>query len=339
MRRWLARLLGDGAARVTPDSLPDEGRMPEFHGISDWLNSEPLTCAGLTGRVVLIDFWTLSCINCIHTLPHLNGWHDAYYDAGLTIVGIHTPEFGFERRRENVEEAIARHGIRFAVALDNDYAMWKAYRNHYWPALYFIDRKGRIRYHRFGEGNYAHSEAVLRALLSEHGPVPVPPGPTDAADETEVGRSVTQETFLGYERLEYLGSPEPVRMDAASRYSTVLRPATNVFYLDGEWEIAREWAAPRSADSSLLFRINAAAANLVMESGEDIAKVTLELDGRALRDDELGDDARNEGGKTVVTVKEGRMYSLLDIGGDPEEHELRLSFPEPGVKLYSFTFR
>jgi thiol-disulfide isomerase/thioredoxin len=337
MRRLLGKLLGGGPGEVTPESLPTEGEMPEFRGISDWFNTEPLTREALRGRVVLVDFWTLSCVNCIRTLPHLKAWHDRYREAGLTVVGIHTPEFGFEKEAANVKAALERFGIGYAVALDNDYAMWKAYRNHYWPAHYFVDRAGRIRYHHFGEGGYDHSEAVLRALLSEDGSVPEAPEVKTAAD-VDLSKVGTPETYLGYERLEYLGSPEPVKMDEVARYSTVMKPAGNVFYLEGHWEITREWAAPRSEDATLLFKLKASSINLVMDAGQEMKRVQVEMDGGPLRDHEMGADAKNIDKRSVVYVNEGRMYELVNTQGTYSERELRLTFTDPGVKLYAFTF-
>ncbi|MEA3249366.1 MAG: redoxin domain-containing protein [Patescibacteria group bacterium] len=338
MRRLLGKLLGGGPARVTPDSLTDEGEMPAFRGISDWINTDPLTRNDLDGKVVLVDFWTLSCVNCTRTLPHLKSWHDTYKNSGLRIVGIHTPEFAFERDAVNVRATMERHGIEYAVALDNDHAMWKAYRNHYWPAHYFVDRKGRIRYHHFGEGGYGHSESVLRTLLSEDGTeLPAVIESEEGAD-VDLSRVGTPETYLGYERLEYLGSPEPVKMDEVSRYSTVMKPAGNVFYLEGDWEISREWAAPRSENASLLFKVRASRVNLVMDTNQRMKRVQVELDGGPLRDREAGVDTTNVDKMSIAEINEGRMYELVDTRGKYSERELRLTFIDPGTKLYAFTF-
>jgi len=336
MRRLLDKLLGVGGARITPESLNDEGEMPEFRDVSDWINTVPLTREALAGKVVLVDFWTMSCVNCIRTLPHLAAWYEKYRDAGLVIVGVHTPEFGFEHERAVVEAAVRRFGITYPVALDNGYAMWNAYRNHYWPAHYFIDRRGRIRYHHFGEGDYAHSETVLRVLLSEDGTV-LPE--MTAAEETEIDFSKvgTPETYLGYERLEYLGSPEPMKMDAVSHYSTVREPASGVFYLDGDWEISREWAAPRSENAALLFKISASRVNLVLDA-DGPKRFRVELDGEALLDSELGADAKDDGENTIVEVNAGGMYEIVDTRGKYGEREMKLTFAEPGIRLYAFTF-
>lgn len=154
-------------AGVSASELPDFGAAPEFAGIERWLNSEPLTMSGLRGRVVMVDFWTFACINCQRTMPHVNAWAERYAAQGLTIVGVHTPEFPFERSADNVASAMKRQGIRHPVALDNRYATWKAYANQYWPAAYLIDAQGRIRYKHFGEGEYARTESVIRALLAQ----------------------------------------------------------------------------------------------------------------------------------------------------------------------------
>lgn len=156
-------------AAIQAAALPDFGPAPEFTGIERWLNSEPLTLAGLRGRVVLVDFWTYACINCIRTLPHVNRWAELYTPQGLTVVGVHTPEFPFERVTSNVEGAMRRYGVKHPVAQDNRYATWKAFRNQYWPAAYLIDAQGHIRYQHFGEGEYDRTEAVIRALLAARG--------------------------------------------------------------------------------------------------------------------------------------------------------------------------
>lgn len=169
-RRLLAGLAAAAAARAVPAAAPslfDEGPAPEFTGIERWLQSPPLTMAGLRGQVVLVDFWTYSCVNCIRTLPHVNRWAETYREAGLVVVGVHTPEFAFERSTANVETAMRRHGVRHPVAQDNRYATWKAWRNQYWPAHYLVDARGRIQYKHFGEGAYDRTEAAIRHLLAQ----------------------------------------------------------------------------------------------------------------------------------------------------------------------------
>lgn len=332
----LKRMFGRRNPQVSAQSLPREGRAPEFLGIESWVNSEPLTMASLRGKVVLVDFWTYSCVNCVRTLPHLNAWHETYAKRGLVIVGVHTPEFEFEREKANVEAAVARFGIRYPVALDTGFATWEAYRNRYWPAHYFVDAKGDIRYHHFGEGAYEHSEAVIRALLDETGADTgikiVSEGIDAGADFKRIG---TSETYLGFSRLEYLGSPESVRKDAVRRYTAISEPASNIFYFDGEWEIRDDYAVPRTAGASIIYRVTAAKANLVMGADGASVRVRVTLDGGPLDDASRGADAD---GDSTVTVTDGRLYELVDLRGAYGTHLLRLEFLDPGAKCYAFTF-
>ncbi len=332
---------------VDAGQLSVEGELPEFEGLTGWLNSPPLTKKQLAGKTVLVDFWTHSCVNCLRTIPHLRAWHEAYARHGLVIVGVHTPEFGFEKDAAGVALAVERLGIAYPVALDNDYVLWNRYRNRYWPAHYFADARGRLRYHHFGEGGYGHSEAVIRALLREAGAeLPAastpPDGPAPARSPDQ-----TPETYLGFDRLEYLGSPESVRPGVSQRYSAVSRPALNVFYLDGVWEIGNEFAVPREAGARLLYRIAAGQVNLVMEGAKGGSRVEVELDGQPLDAANRGVDVGGDGdGPTVALVKEGRMYNLLDARGpstrlgtgDRSEKLLELTFIDPGTKVYAFTF-
>ncbi|MFA6604356.1 MAG: redoxin domain-containing protein, partial [Patescibacteria group bacterium] len=207
LRKKLAEFLGRGR-RVDAATLLVEGRMPALDSAGPWLNSAPLAAADLAGRVVLIDFWTYSCINCLRTLPHLQAWHEAYGKTGLTIIGVHTPEFDFEKETINVQRAAERHGLTYPIVLDNDYVLWNRYRNRCWPAHYFIDAGGNIRYRHFGEGDYAHSEEIIRTLLAEAGKIP-PAEPVHLAEPTlACAGQLTPETYLGFDRVEYLGSPE-----------------------------------------------------------------------------------------------------------------------------------
>lgn len=337
LTKRIARLFGGRRGKsVSAQSLPREGRAPEFVGIESWINSEPLTMAQLRGKVVLVDFWTYSCVNCVRTLPYLNAWHDAYASSGLVIVGVHTPEFEFERERKNVEAAVARFGIRYPVALDTGYATWEAYRNRYWPAHYFVDAKGDIRYHHFGEGGYAHAEEVIKALLWETGGAPGRENAADALSERVDHEKVgTPETYLGFARLEYLGSPESVRKDAPRKYTAISEPAANIFYFDGEWELRDDYAIPRAAGASVVYRVVAARANLVMDAGGAPARVRVTLDGKPLDAETRGADVD---GQSNVIVTEGRMYELFDLRDAYGTHLLRLEFLDPGVKCYAFTF-
>ena len=338
LRKKLADLLGRGRS-VEAASLTVEGPMPDFDGLGPWLNSEPLTAAGLAGRVVLVDFWTYSCINCLRTLPHLQAWHETYGNSGLTIIGVHTPEFDFEKDPNNVRRAIGRYGLSYPVVLDNDYTLWNRYRNRAWPAHYFIDTRGNIRYRHFGEGGYAHSEEILRTLLTEAGR-DLPAEPVHLAEPTlACERQLTPETYLGFDRLEYLGSPEPVQVRVPRLYSSVAQPGLGIFYLDGRWQIEPDCIIPAGLPAKLIFRCRAASINLVAAPGAAPGcRIGIRLDGRPLKTDENGGDAVIESGVSYAIIDEPRLYRLVDRGAACGELLLELEVDRPGAKLYSFTF-
>jgi thiol-disulfide isomerase/thioredoxin len=314
--------------------------MPEFAGIETWLNSEPLTAASLKGKVVLVDFWTYSCINCIRTLPYVTSWHEKYKDKGFTVVGVHTPEFAFEKDAENVREAIARHRITYPVPLDNDYGTWNAYSNHYWPAHYLFDAKGRLRYVHFGEGKYDETERNIQALLEEAGQDADMTVTPDGAQPSfsEIG---SPETYLGYGRMELLSSPEDVLHDAVRNYSAPQPYALNRFYLSGGWRIEEERAIP-SKDAKLFYRYDASTANLVMSALDPsgpVLRVEVKLDGKPVPEGFRGADLNyGEDGTTYLLVKDAKLYEITDAGAAYGEHLLELSFPEAGTAGYAFTF-
>jgi cytochrome c biogenesis protein CcdA/thiol-disulfide isomerase/thioredoxin len=312
--------------------LPVLGSAPDFTGNDRWFNTRanaPLHLDGLRGRVVLIDFWTYTCINCIRTLPYLRAWDARYRDRGLTIVGVHTPEFVFEREAENVREAIAANRIRYPVAQDNEFATWNAWGNRYWPAKYLIDARGRVRYAHFGEGAYVETEAAIRALLAEAG--------QDRLGETASARVeaadpelVTPETYLGYERAEGFvpGPPRP----GYGRYEAPddLRPVS--FALSGGWYVGQE-SATAVRDARIEARVTARKVFLVLSSkGSRRRDVEVLLDGRPVRAGEAGEDVR--GGR--VTVREERLYRLVSLAR-VEDRRLTLRVPA-GVTGYAFTF-
>jgi cytochrome c biogenesis protein CcdA/thiol-disulfide isomerase/thioredoxin len=301
------------AAGGSEGVLEDYGPAPEFRGLAGWLNSQPLTLAGLRGRVVLIDFWTYSCINCLRTLPYIREWDDRYRTAGLTIVGVHTPEFAFERVRSNVRENVERLKLRYPVALDSDYGTWQAWHNQYWPAKYLIDRNGHLRWYHFGEGDYAEAEESIRTLLAERGgPVPLASG----LDETEAHELVTPESYLGYERLaRYNGVP--VLRDAERAYSFPPILEANELAFAGRWRFERERAvAARNARLRLQYRARDV---FLVLTGTGTVRVL--VDGKPER---------------AVRVRGDRLYPLVErpAGGD---HLLELRF-SPGVAVYAFTF-
>ncbi|MCY4086167.1 MAG: cytochrome c biogenesis protein DipZ [Actinomycetia bacterium] len=305
-------------------SLPDYGPAPEFTGLEGWINSGPFTLEGLRGNVVLIDFWTYSCVNCIRTLPHLKRWHDRYADEGLVIVGVHTPEFAFERERDNVEEAVEGFEIAYPVALDPDFGTWRAWGNRYWPAKYFIDRDGNVRFAHFGEGHYEESELVIRALLAA--------GPSQPSDSLLVStglsdltpsRPQTHETYLGYRRAENHAG-DPFQRNQAAAYTL---PGTELpehgWALAGTWTVEDERAVA-GENAVLHMRFLAEAAHLVLGPSDETAgpgTVDVTLDGTHI---------------TQLTIDEYRLYTLA-AGQTYSLHDLELEF-SPGTAAYAFTF-
>jgi cytochrome c biogenesis protein CcdA/thiol-disulfide isomerase/thioredoxin len=312
--------------------LPVLGRAPDFTGNDRWFNTPgnaPLELAGLRGRVVLVDFWTYTCINCIRTFPYLRAWDERYRDSGLTIVGVHTPEFAFEHEADNVREAIAASGLRYPVAQDNEYATWSAWGNQYWPAKYLIDARGRVRYAHFGEGAYEETEAAIRALLAEAGRDRLGPV-AKARAETADPELVTPETYLGHERAEGFvpGPPRPGYgvYDAPDELGPVS------FALSGAWYLGAE-SATAVRDARIEARVTARKVFLVLSSkGGRPREVEVLLDGRPVSAGEAGEDVH--GGRVAVT--EERLYRLVSLAG-VEDRRLTLRVPA-GVTGYAFTF-
>jgi thiol-disulfide isomerase/thioredoxin len=297
--------------------LDDFGIAPEFRAIEEWINSEPLTMVALRGKVVVLDFWTYSCINCLRTLPHLTAWDDAYRDDGLVIVGVHTPEFAFEREPDNVRRAVRDHGIDYPVALDPDFGTWEAWQNRYWPAKYFVDRRGHIRYAHFGEGDYEESERVIRQLLAEGQDGPLVSGAIE--DATPTGPQ-TPESYLGYGRIDrFVGSSIQPDREAAYTIPQVV-PLHGLAY-GGRWRVEEERiVAGEDARLRLHFKGGDVFLVLGTSSEQETAEVT--LDGERVG---------------TVSVTQDDIYTLARIPGEKNEHvlDLRLS---PGTEAYAFTF-
>jgi thiol-disulfide isomerase/thioredoxin len=295
--------------------------MPLLHGAAGWLNSEPLGPAELSGHVVLVDFWTLTCINWLRTEPYIRAWSQAYRDDGLVVIGVHTPEFSFEHDLDRVRHAIKERAIDYPVAVDNDYEIWSAFDNNYWPALYFVDREGIIRDHHFGEGRYEQSERVIQRLLGvERELVSVEALGVEAEADWDQLRS--PETYLGYTRGE---SPD--------KSSQGLR--LNHWALAGEWTIGRENAVLDQAGGGIAFQFHARDAHLVLSPGhrEPIPFRVL-LDGQAPgRSHGLDVDPNGNG-----VVRDGRLYQLVRAHDEVRERTLEITFLEPGVEAYVFTF-
>ncbi len=310
--------------------MDDESvRAPELISGGSWFNSEPLKISELKGRVVLVDFWTYTCINCIRTLPYIENWYEKYQDKGLVIVGVHTPEFEFEKNPDNVMKAIKDFGLTYPIMQDNDYKTWRAYSNHYWPAKYLIDKDGKIRYTHFGEGKYDESEKWIQILLEETGS----DVQSDAISNQEYDiNSRTPELYLGYSRIAALASPERISANKVSQYSLPSKLPDNTFAYVGDWKLNSEYAIPE-AGSSLVLNYESQNVFLVMRSQDGPAKILIRLDGNALDSNMAGVDLVDSG----VTVDIDRLYTLVQADS-PGQHQLTLEFPEGGVELYAFTF-
>ena len=327
-----------GAATRAPGV---EGELPSLAGAVAWLNSPPLTPQSLRGKVVLIDFWTYSCINCLRALPYIEDWYHRYRDQGLVVIGVHAPEFAFEKDAANVTRAVHDLGIAYPVALDNNYAIWQAFDNQYWPAHYFIDAQGRIRGHHFGEGDYAQSEELLRTLLTEAGAAHLPPaasaihatGVEAPPDEADIQ---SPETYIGYQRAENFvstGGPVP---DASHPYQAPGALALNQWALSGNWRIEKERAVGTGTPGTIVFRFRARDLHLVLgpaASGRPV-RFRVTLDSHAPGNDH-GVDVQPDGSGTVDGQ---RLYQLLRQSGPVAEHTFAIEFLDPGVQAYSFTF-
>jgi cytochrome c biogenesis protein CcdA/thiol-disulfide isomerase/thioredoxin len=333
----------EGAAMTATDGhaggVPNT--MPPLDGATGWLNSPPLTREALRGKVVVIDFWTYSCINCIRALPYVNAWYERYHDSGLVVIGVHSPEFAFEKNENNVRDAVQKFRIRYPVALDNDFAIWRAFDNHYWPAHYFIDAEGRIRGHHFGEGKYERSERTIRRLLAEAGAQNLP-DPIDAAagegvsapaDFTNVA---SPETYLGYARAENFRSRGGFARDATKDYALPATLELNEWALAGRWHVDAEHALLEEAPGRIAFRFKARDLHLVLGAGPggEPVRFRVLLDGAPPGDDHGMDvDAQGYG-----MLQEQRLYQLVRQQGAIDEHEFVIEFLGGPVEAYAFTF-
>jgi thiol-disulfide isomerase/thioredoxin len=323
------------------EELPVEGALPPLSGAVEWLNSKPLSAEDLKGKVVLVDFWTYSCINCLRAIPYVRAWAEKYRDHRLVVIGVHAPEFAFERNIDNVKKAVATLGIKYPVAIDNDYKIWRAFDNEYWPAHYFIDAKGQIRHHHFGEGEYDESERVIQKLLMEAGDGGVPTGIVDvkasgaeaASDKADVE---SPETYIGYDRSEHFVSPGGPVQDKSHVYTAAESPELNDWSLTGNWTIGNEKALLNDKDGSIVYRFHARDLHLVLGPGEDGKPVrfTVTIDGKP-PGAAHGMDADADGNGTVTAQ---RLYQLLRDPGSVADHTFEIRFLDPGVQAYAFTF-
>jgi cytochrome c biogenesis protein CcdA/thiol-disulfide isomerase/thioredoxin len=318
--------------------LPVIGPLPPLAGLGPWFNSPPLTNQQLKGKVVLIDFWTYSCINCLRTLPYLKAWDAKYRKDGLVIIGVHAPEFAFERDPANVEKAIADLGVRYPVALDNKYQLWNALKNQYWPAHYFVDAEGRIRYFHHGEGDYAMSERVIRQLLAEAGHAPAGGMAKASASGTEAGAAFGEigspETYIGYARADRFASPGGLLHDRPKSYAGAPLDL-NQWSLEGTWIDSRQSARSLAAGAKISFRFHARDLHLVLgsASGKPV-RYRITLDGEAPGSD-AGVDSKPDGSGAVTNQ---RLYQLVRQKGPIHDRTFTIQFLDPGVEAFSFTF-
>jgi cytochrome c biogenesis protein CcdA/thiol-disulfide isomerase/thioredoxin len=330
-RRPMAQAVG-----LPEGPLPVLGEMPELDGAGLWLNSRPLTRESLKGRVVVVDFWTYSCINCLRTLPYVKAWDAKYRDQGLVVIGIHTPEFAFEKNPANVRKALTDLGITYPVATDNDFKVWKAFHNQYWPAHYFIDAQGRIRYSHHGEGDYAGSEQVIQRLLAEAHGEPYVPGVSTVSGtgvEAAAGNDVrSPETYVGYRRAAHFTSPGGFVKDAAHTYAAGAANL-NDWSLSGGWTVGGQMATADVAGSGISYRFHARDLHLVLGAGGKPVRFRVTLDGEAPGKAHGADTDENGMG----TITDHRLYQLIRQE-KAADRTFRIEFLDPGAEAYAFTF-
>jgi hypothetical protein len=321
--------------------LPVEGHLPGFDGATGWVNSPPLTPEGLRGQVVLVNFWTYTCINWLRTLAYVRAWAHRYQEYGLAVVGVHTPEFDFEHDLNNVRRQVKDLGVDYPVATDNDYRIWTAFANLYWPALYFVDAQGQIRHHRFGEGDYEMSEMVLQQLLAEAGSggtdqdlVAVEAGGVEAAADWDSLRS--PENYLGYERTDNFVSPTGSILDTSYAYAAPPRLGPNHWALAGDWTVKRSAIVLNQAGGRILYRFQARDLHLVMAPPAPGTSVRFQvlLDGQP-PGAAHGADVDDQGNGTLT---EPRLYQLIRQPDPVTERTFEITFLDPGVQAYAFTF-
>jgi cytochrome c biogenesis protein CcdA/thiol-disulfide isomerase/thioredoxin len=328
-------------AKPTAEALPVEGQAPSLAGAVEWLNSPPLTIEGLRGKVVVVDFWTYSCINCLRSLPYVRAWAEKYKDQGLVVIGVHAPEFAFEKNIDNVRQATKDLKVDYPVAIDNDYAIWRAFDNQYWPAHYFIDAQGRIRHHHFGEGEYAQSEKIIQQLLAEAGKSDVAKdivsvnaeGAQAAPDMDEVK---SPETYVGYTRAENFASPGGAVGDKSQVYSIAPQLQLNQWALGGDWTIGGERASLNAPNGRIAYRFHARDLHLVLGPGADGKPVRfrVSIDGKPPEGDHGADiDAEGNG-----TVTEQRLYQLVRQNKPAADRQFEIEFLDPGAQAFAFTF-
>jgi thiol-disulfide isomerase/thioredoxin len=337
----LAGSISASSDTVTEDKSMIEDELPSLDGATEWLNSPPLTPAGLRGKVVLVEFLTYTCINWLRTLPYVRAWAEKYQDQGLVVLGVHTPEFAFEKNLDNVHRAVKELNVAFPIAVDNDYAVWRAFDNNYWPALYFVDAKGHILHHHFGEGDYEQSEKVIQQLLAEAGRggsdrtlVSVNGAGIEAAAEWASLKS--PENYVGYDRTENFASLGGAAFDQPHVYAAPKRLGLNQWALSGDWTVGKQAMVSNQAKGRIVYRFHARDLHLVMGPVAPGTSVRF----RVLIDGQppgaahgLDVDAQGYG-----TVIEQRLYQLIRQPKPISDRELEIEFLDPGVAVFAFTF-
>jgi thiol-disulfide isomerase/thioredoxin len=316
----------------------DEGTpAPELVGIEAWINSEPLTISELRGKVVLVDIWTYTCINCIRTLPHIKAWNEKYKDDGLVIIGVHSPEFAFEKELENVKAAVEKHGIKYPVALDNNHETWRAFKNSYWPRKYLIDVKGNIRYDHIGEGGYDETEKVIQELLNEageevSGEISAPEKTTDV-NFSSIG---TPELYLGYRFARVnLGNEQGFIPDKTVEYIVPEGDIdANIVYVEGQWKNNVDNLELTSAEGKVLLKYTARSVNIVAGPSDKAVTTSIKLDGKAIKTADSGSDVE----KAVANIDSQRMYNVVNNEEGYVTRVFELDIKGKGFKLYTFTF-
>ncbi|MGC4055147.1 MAG: redoxin domain-containing protein [Paludibaculum sp.] len=325
---------------LAASGLQDEGRMPNLDGASGWINSTPLSGKALRGKVVLVNFWTYSCINSLRELPYMKAWAAKYGEIGLVVLGAHTPEFGFEKDEANVRGAVSDLKITYPIAIDSKRGIWDGFRNEYWPADYIIDGKGRIRYHHFGEGEYDRAERMIQKLLRENGAnsldeglVRISASGPEAPPSHDIG---SPETYVGYARAESFESPERMARDSRRTYSLPARLKLNKWAFSGIWNASAERATLESPSGKIAFRFHGRDLHMVLGPSKDGAPVRfkLALNGAA-PGEHHGSDSDPDGGGTI---REPRMYQLIRQAGPIEDASFEIEFLDRGAAAYSFTF-
>jgi len=335
-----AALLIAGAPKPQPSHI-DEGPMPDLGGALAWLNSAPLNGKALRGKIVLVDFWTYTCINSIRPFPYLRNWAARYNDAGLVVIGVHTPEFSFEHTLVNVQNAVRNLSVAFPVAIDSDSKIWNSFNNQAWPAQYLADAKGRIRYHHFGEGDYGEIERIIQDLLKENGATGLA---HDTASPSGVGIEAapdwtderSPETYIGYRQAQNFASPERVHKDSIQVYSAPAKPSLNQWGLIGSWNVNAESAVLQGVPGKIVFRFHGRDLNLVLAPAKDGKPVRFRvtLDGAAPGENRGVGTAPDGDGE----IQEPRLYQLIRQKGPIVDRTFEIEFLDPGVQALDFTF-